>query len=157
MSSSRPFQSSCVSGLVLMKLYKEATSWQGSPKRQKDPSVAAWYCSRWHHLWHMRRAAEGLFHRAIHLALLEHPTASFKVQWRQEEVSNSNTSSFIHIPRLNFYPDHKKLSTSSASWGEAALIPSLHTQVIPAETQGHGKSECLFTSCSCQTGEDHRV
>lgn len=87
-----------------MKLYKEATSRRGSPKRQKDPSVAAWSCSRLRHLRHMRRVVEGLFHRAIHLTLLEQPTVSFKVPWRLEEVSNSNTSRFVHIPRLNFYP-----------------------------------------------------
>ena len=87
-----------------MKLYKEATSQQGSPKRQKDPSVAAWSCSRLRHLRHKHGAAEGLFHRATHLTLLEHPTVSFKVQWRQEEVSTSNNSRFVHIPHLNFYP-----------------------------------------------------
>lgn len=105
-------------------------SWRGSLKRQKDPLAAAWSCSTLHHLWHAHRAAEGLFHRVIHLTFLEHSRASFKVQWRQEEVSNSNTSRFVHIPHLNFYPCMQEAESEFCFMGGGRMNPILtHTSL----------------------------
>lgn len=87
-----------------MKLYKEEESQQGSPKKQKDASVAVLSCSSLCPQRPMCRAAEGLFQRVLHLTLLQHPMASFKVQWRQEEVFSSNTNCFDHILHVNFHP-----------------------------------------------------
>lgn len=67
-----------------------------------------------------------------------------QVQWRQKEVSNSNTSCFVHIPHVIFTLAHK-LSMCSASWGEAALIPYLHTKSYLLKPKDMAKaSACLL-------------
>lgn len=139
-----------------MKLYKEEASQQGSPKRQKDPSVAAWPWSSLCHQRHMCRAAEGLFQRVVHLTLLEHPMASLRFSGDKRRCLNSNTNHFVHIPHVHFYPCPQG-EYVFCFMGGSSINPILTHEVIPGETQGHGKTKCLFASCSCQTGENHRV
>lgn len=127
-----------------MKLYKEEASQQGSPKRQKDPSVAAWPWSSLCHQRHMCRAAEGLFQRVVHLTLLEHPMASLRFSGDKRRCL-TQIPIILFIFHMYIFTLAHKVSTCSASWGEAALIPSLHTKSYLVKPKDMAKpSACLL-------------